>query len=361
MEFLINRDDLRDCKVVADTEPPEPAEGQALLEVDSFGLTANNVTYAVLGDGMSYWKFFPGPDGWGRMPVWGFSVVADANGTGLEDGQRIYGYMPPSSHMLVNPVRVDERGFNDGAPHRADLPSVYQGYRLTEGDEAYIEGKEAEQMLFWPLFYTSFMLDDFLADEDFFGAETIVVGSASSKTALIAAYMLAQREGTEVIALTSPGNREFVEGTGVYASTLGYDEIVELPRRRSVYVDMSGDGEVRAKVHEHLGDSLAHDCAVGASHWEQLGAGFGGSPGELPGPPPQVFFAPTRISKRIKDWGPAEVNERVVAAWKPFVEWSGGWLRVERREGADAVKETYLEVLDGRIKPADGHVISLDG
>ena len=118
---------------------------------DSFGLTANNVTYALLGDGMNYWKFFPGPEGWGRMPVWGFSVVADANGTDLEDGARIYGYMPPSSHMLVTPDRVDERGFVDAAPHRAELPSAYQGYRLTSGDEAYVEGKEAEQMLFWPL------------------------------------------------------------------------------------------------------------------------------------------------------------------------------------------------------------------
>lgn len=359
MEFLIKRDDLRECKVVTDGEPPEPGAGQALLEIDSFGLTANNVTYALLGDGMRYWNFFPGPDGWGRMPVWGFSVVADANGTGLEDGARIYGYMPPSSHMLVTPERIDERGFNDAAPHRAELPSAYQGYRLTDADEAYIEGKEAEQILFWPLFYTSFMVDDFLADEGFFGAETIVIGSASSKTALIAAYMLAQRDGIEVIGLTSPGNVEFVGGTGAYASTFAYDAVDDLPDGKAVYVDMSGDGEVRRAVHERYGDSLLHDCAVGASHWDQLGSGLGADPGDLAGPAPQVFFAPTRIKKRGKDWGAAEMNERVVAAWIPFVEWSGKWLEVERGEGFDAVKETYEALLDGKVKAAAGHVISL--
>ena len=123
MEFLVKRDDLHECRVDSDGEPPELEAGQALLEVDSFGLTANNITYAVLGDAMKYWKFFPGPDGWGRMPVWGFATVADPGGTELPAGARIYGYLPPSSHLVVTPERVDERGFNDGlaAPRRAAL------------------------------------------------------------------------------------------------------------------------------------------------------------------------------------------------------------------------------------------------
>ncbi len=355
MDFLVKRDDLHECRV-AESEAPEIEEGQALLEVDCFGLTSNNITYAVFGDAMNYWDFFPAPDGWGRVPMWGFAAVADPGDTELEREARVYGYLPPSSHLAVTPDRVDERGFRDGAPHRAELPSAYQGYRRVDADPAYDPEREDEQMLFWPLFYTSFMIDDFLADEDFFGAKTMVLASASSKTALIAAYLLAQREDIEVIGLTSPANVGFVESLGVYDSAVAYDEVEGLARDPAVYVDMSGDGAVRSTVHAHYGDSLAHSAMVGMSHWDRMAAGPGG---ELPGPKPRFFFAPDRITKRSADWGAAGIDQRVTDAWKPFVEWSRGWLEVRRGTGPDALRDAYLEVLGGNVEPKAGHVIHL--
>ena len=65
MDFLVNRADLHECRV-DELEIGELEPGHALLQVDTFGLTTNNITYAVFGDGMSYWDFFPAPDGWGR-------------------------------------------------------------------------------------------------------------------------------------------------------------------------------------------------------------------------------------------------------------------------------------------------------
>ena len=116
------------------------------------------------------------------------------------------------------PSRIDEKGFFDAAAHRANLPSAYQGYRDVETDPVYSADREAEHILFFPLFFTSFLIDDFLADENFFGADTIVISSASSKTAIIAAYLLAQRHGVDVVGLTSAPNREFVEGLDIYDS-----------------------------------------------------------------------------------------------------------------------------------------------
>src|SRR3954454_21177991 len=112
MDFLVKRDDLRDCRL-ADLNglPLEPR--QALLRVDSFGLTTNNITYAVFGDAMSYWDFFPAAEGWGRVPVWGFAEVENAGGTGLTQGGRIFGYLPPSSRAVVTPQHIDDRGFVD--------------------------------------------------------------------------------------------------------------------------------------------------------------------------------------------------------------------------------------------------------
>ena len=353
MEFLVKRDDLHACRF-DDGATPEAGEGEALLRVDRFGLTANNITYAVFGEAMNYWDFFPAPEGLGHLPVWGFAEVAKSGVAELEQGTRLYGYLPLASHLVVRPERVNERGFTDAAPHRAPLPSAYQGYRRTDADPLYHRDREDEQILFWPLFYTSFMVDDLLADRDFFGAETIVLSSASSKTALIAAYLLAQREGTELIGLTSAGNAEFVEGLGVYDAVLPYEEIGSLPGERAVYADFSGDGDIRMQVHEHYGDRLVHSLMVGMTHWDRMGQS-----GDLPGPKPRLFFAPDQIRKRGADWGTAKLDAKVTEAWAPFAEWSGGWLQVERISGEDEIKRVYLELLEGKVDPKVGHVVEL--
>ena len=84
----------------------------------------------------------------------------------------------------VNQAIRGGRGFVDASPHRAELPSPYNSYLRVDSDQSYDPAHEAEMMLFRPLFFTSFVNDDFLADSDFFGAGTIVLSSASSKTAI---------------------------------------------------------------------------------------------------------------------------------------------------------------------------------
>ncbi len=354
MDFLVRRDDPRECRLAElDVGPPDP--GQAIVRVDSFGLTANNITYAMFGEAMSYWDFFPARDGWGRVPVWGFGEVREAGETGLHDKARIFGYLPPSSGFAVTPRDAGEGGFVDAAPHRAHLPAAYNRYSLVEAMAVYDPRREAELMLLWPLFYTSFLLDDFLASEDLFGATTVVVSSASSKTALGAAFRLAQRRDIEVVGLTSAERVEFVLGTRAYDRVLSYDEVRSLAKEPTVYVDMSGDAAVRAAVHEHLGERLRHDAAVGATHVDRLAPGGASA---LPGPRPQFFFAPDQARRRTAEWGAEGLDARFAGAWEPFLEWAGGWLEIERRAGGEAVKATYLELLGGRADPAAGFALS---
>ena len=355
MDFQVRRDDLHACRVV-DGAAPALDPSQALLEVDAFGLTTNNITYAVFGEAMSYWDFFPAEDGWGRVPVWGFANVAAAGDTNLQAGSRVFGYFPPSSELVVQPERIDSRGFVDASPHRASLPSAYNSYALVDGLPLYEERFEAQQMLLWPLFFTSFLIDDFLGGEGLFGAGTAVVSSASSKTALSAAFLLARRDGVEVVGLTSPGRVEFVEGLDVYHRVVAYPDVASLPATPTVYVDIAGDAQLRAAIHGHFGDELRHSAVVGATHWEAP-AEESGDP--LPGPQPQFFFAPDHVRRRSSDWGREELDRRVADAWQPFVEWASGWLQVRRGEGPEAVEAAYLELLDGRTDPSVGHVLSL--
>ncbi|RUP06069.1 MAG: DUF2855 family protein [Mycobacterium sp.] len=355
MDFEILRKDLHQTRFVSDAAP-SPADGEALLRVESFGLTSNNITYAVFGEAMRYWDFFPASDpDWGKLNVWGYAHVEQSRHPDLAPGIRVYGYLPCASHLLIVPDRINEKGFIDAAPHRLPLPSAYQSYRDVTTDPVYAANREAEHILFFPLFFTSFLIDDFVADEGFFGADTIVISSASSKTAIIAAYLLAKRDGINVVGLTSAGNRAFVEGLDVYGSVQLYDNISELPGDRAVYIDISGDGAVRAGVHARYGDRLAHSSAVGMTHWTQMTQGSG----DLAGPKPVFFFAPDRIKKRGADWGTAKLDQNVADSWAPFADWASKWLRVERISTEDEIQRGYLDLLDGKVDPAAGTIVDL--
>lgn len=353
-DFLVKRDDLRECRIV-ESVAPELEPGQALLRVETFGMTSNNVTYAVFGEAMSYWDFFPTEKGWGRLPVWGFATVEGSEAEGVEPGTRLYGYLPSSSHLVVRPVSVSEAGFVDGSPHRAALPSAYHRYLATESDRLYRADTEEIQMLLHPLFFTSFLVDDQLADEDLTTRGPVVISSASSKTAIAAAFLLAQRQGVELVGLTSPRSVPFVEGLGIYGRVVGYDAIESLERGPATFVDFSGDEQVRLAVHSHFGGELIHSMAVGFTHWEGSATGDA----ELPGPSPTFFFAPTRIAKRAEDWGRTGLKTRVADGWHPFCAWVGDWLEVIPGEGFEAVRSAYLDVLEGGVDPKAAHVLSL--
>jgi hypothetical protein len=353
-DFLVRRDNLRESRIAA-AETPNVAPGQALLRVERFGLTANNITYAVFGEAMSYWDFFPAEPGWGRVPMWGFAEVEQSETDGVDPGTRLYGYLPPSSHLLLTPTHAGPEGFSDGSAHRAALPSAYHRYLASAADPFYRDQTEELQMLLRPLFFTSFLIDDQLADDGLTARGPVVISSASSKTAIGAAFLLAQREGVEVIGLTSARSAEFVDGLGIYQRVVRYDELDTLEPAAATFVDIAGDTKLRTAIHEHYRENLLHSMAVGVTHWED----FANAAAPMPGPRPVFFFAPDRVKKRSEDWGPARLQDRVAGAWHPFCEWAGGWLEVSRGEGFEAVQSTYLDVLEGRVAPTVAHVLAL--
>ena len=154
------------------------------------------MTYAALGEVMSYWRFFPAPDGWGRFPVWGFARVVGSGHPDLSEGDRFYGYLPPSTHVVLDRGRGRGHGFTEGSPHRADLPAVYNAYARARPDGAG-SPDEDRQTLFRPLFATSFLIDDLLDDRGLLQDSTVVLSSASSKTALGTAFLLSRRGQAE--------------------------------------------------------------------------------------------------------------------------------------------------------------------
>jgi hypothetical protein len=355
-DLEVRRDDLHELRFEA-SPARELVDGEARLRVDRFAFTSNNVTYAVFGEAMKYWDFFPASaPGWGRVPVWGFADVVESTVGGVAEGQRVYGYLPMSTELVVQPARVDERGFVDASDHRRAMASAYSSYASVAADPVYDAGHEVTQMLLRPLLYTAFLLDDFLSDNGHFGAATVVLSSASSKTASGTAFFLAERGDVEVVGLTSPGNVAFAESLGVYGRVVPYGEVSSLDAGPAVFVDIAGDAAVRDAVHRHYGEGLVFSSAVGGTHWTAPPAA---GAGPLPGAAPSFFFAPEQGRKRAEEWGAATLDEAFAASWRRAVAWSDGWLEVRESRGEDAVRAAYLEVLDGGSPPSVGHVLSL--
>ena len=63
------------------------------------------------------------------IPVWGFADVVESKADGIPVGDRIYGYFPPTQHLQMNPIKVQEQRFFEGAEHRSTLPMGYNLYR----------------------------------------------------------------------------------------------------------------------------------------------------------------------------------------------------------------------------------------
>ena len=365
VDFLIREQDFSELRARPGVAPPLAA-GQVRVAVDLFSLSANNITYAAFGDAGSYWRFFPsGEAGWGIVPVWGFATVTESTHDGVAVGERLYGFWPMASHAVMTPGRVSPLRLVDATPHRTELPAAYNAYFRCAADPQYTPDSEAVQAVLRPLFITSWLVADFLIDNDCFGAlwegqATVLLSSASSKTAYGTAFCLAQQPNVRVVGLTSPRNRAFCQRLGCYDEVLAYDELAALPPDLPlVYVDFTGDAAVTRAVHEHL-QGLRHSLSVGYTRLDRPSTL---SVAPLPGPPVTVFFAPAQIKKRTKEWGHEAFTQRMADVWHAFRQQVGAppqpWLSIQEHRGADAVAQIWGQLLAGQARPDDGHVVRL--
>jgi len=357
VDFLVRRDDLATTELREDVCKPL-IHGQIRLTIDRFALTANNISYAQAGDTLKYWTFFPAPDGFGSIPVWGFATVIESEIHEVAIGETIWGYYPMSTHVVLEPKGINSRGFIDGASHRQERHTIYNQYNRCQADAWHVDGQEDVEALLRPLFGTSWLVEDFLADQNFLEADTVLLSSASSKTAYATAVQLQHRAGIKVVGITSAANLEFCQSLGCYHQVLTYEQLHKIPEdTQCVYIDFAGNAKIRSEIHMRF-KNLKYDCAVGVTHVDKQGSGKG-----LPGPRATFFFAPAQVAKRSSEWGGSVLMERIVADWKSFIQKVGNqhssWLSVETHCGPKAVSEIYSKVLSGKVHPQEGHMVSL--
>lgn len=361
----IDRDDVTQAGLVSNPSAPL-APGQIRAHLDSYAMTANNITYAVFGkpaglfgNDQGYWDFFAERGEPGRLPVWGFATVTESAAEGIAPGDRFYGYYPMASDAVLTADKIGPGGFTDVTPRRTTLPPIYNTYQRIEALHDYRAADHDYWPVFRPLFLTGWLIADQFEDEGDYGAEHILIASASSKTAIGLGFSIAQRQeqGTrhrpQTIGLTSKANVADLDAQHIYDRVIAYDDIMTLNAATpSALVDMAGNGAVTRAVHSHFGNNLKASIIVGKSHWDS-------DAGEaaLPGPERQGFFAPGRSQKRIADWGGPAFGQKIAEAWLGFMDVAPRLARIDKRSGGEAALAAYREMLEGRADPKAGIVV----
>jgi hypothetical protein len=202
---------------------------------------------------------------------------------------------------------------------------------------------------------TGFVIADFLQDNDWFNAQQVVIGSVSSKTGYgLANFIKANGFTGKVVGLTSQHNKSFVDELGCCDQVLTYDEVENLDNIPTAYVDMSGNGPTRSRLHHHLGDNMKTSQSVGATHWdtEQVKE-------SLPGSQPVFFFTPAQVDKRNAEWGPGVLMQKGYAASAGLAMQLKAQLKMEYHQGADACTAIWQDMLDNKITGQQGILVSL--
>jgi len=356
-EFQTNKNDLTQSRLI-ETPTSTLNEGEVLVKIDRFAFTANNITYAVAGDLLRYWQFFP-PNGneaekWGIIPVWGFADVVTSNSSELAVGERLFGYFPPANELVMTPSKITNTNFIEASAHRADLPAGYNMYRRVNNEPGYDRANDNERMLLFVLHLTSFCLHDMLESNNWFSAEQIVIISASSKTSTGLAYGLADDESApQVIGLTSERNLDFVESIDTYDNVLSYKNVDQIDSSKAtVIIDMSGNSDVLSRLHTHLGNNMRYTSNVGITHWDESRQVDG-----IIQQRSHQFFAPSHIQQRMKDWGPDEFGRRSISYVMNSSAKSRAWLKVKELDGVGGLANIYKDVCDGKIAADEGLII----
>jgi NADPH:quinone reductase-like Zn-dependent oxidoreductase len=355
-ELWVDRKNLRNTRIVS-SALPSLGEGEVLVAIDQFAVTSNNVSYAITGDTIGYWGYYPAEGNWGKVPVWGCANVIQSSCEDVPVGDRLFGFFPMASHAVLCPGRIREEQFVDVAEHRQALPALYNGYRRVRAEPEFLQAMEVERCLLFPLFVTSWLIYDYLLDNDFFGAKQVLIGSVSSKTGFALAEMLHDdpKLAQRIIGLTSPANVAFVERLGccdevvIYGEEAGID--AELP---AAYVDMSGDARLTAALHHLLGENMVVSTMVGATHWEQRGDN-----GDLPGAKPTFFFAPAQIGKRDGEWGPGVAMMKAMTASANVARKVQDEMSVEWTRDTQGLASLWVDLLDNKVPPNRGLMVSL--
>ncbi|KAI0346376.1 hypothetical protein BDW22DRAFT_1323844 [Trametopsis cervina] len=382
--------------LVSHKMPPVP-ENHVLIEVDRFGFSANNVTYQALGEAphFRYFEFHnPPSDGvvspasHGLVPVWGFGTIVKSTVPSLLVGERVYGYFAPTRYLLlpVSLSEVNKYNFLIPRPHLPPDRRPYNTVRRCTTDPEYDPSPISEDlmMLYRPLFWTAFWCEDWLQASKYRGASSILMSSASSKTAFCLAYLVKKRNqnGTvmKVVGLTSNRNLTFTKNLGLYDEVLDYESLetaksLQDTSEKWVYIDVAGNDVLNERVQRHFAaqSNLMAGIQLGLTNLSPSAPSaatthFSTNTALVdPAGPVQLcgqlkleqFFMPEWLVVRRSQMTVLELIAMQAQAWKDLMEDGKDWVKIERLYGGAAIVDAYRRVATNGTDAASGMIWSL--
>ncbi len=384
------RDDIKETVVLRDELPPLE-QSEIRLRVDKIGLSANNLFYAQMGEApfLKFFAVYPLGDSnkhLANVPAWGVATVTESRNPEFSAGDRFRGFLHMTNVVQMKARRTPE-GFTAYGGDRDKINPAYNGFLTVDPDgHSPIRGsgqKADLAMASAPGAGSGFIMAELLRMNDFYGANSVVLSSASSKLSLATALLLRKErdEGRleKIVGYTAETNADFVRSTELYDDVVTYD--AGLPgdeHLRHLLVDVAGD----AQIYKRSQAKFVKAFAVGGTHSDaesSVFTAFGPSGflkmiAEMMGPAfikkwaarnlrpkLEMFFAPSVIQDLLARWGREEMDARSDAALTAFVDAAvdGGWIKVSRSETPEAAQAAYRRIVEGRVPPSEAVILAL--
>jgi hypothetical protein len=383
------RKNKRETIVVEDTLPPL-VQGEIRLRIDKVGLTANNMFYALMGEApfLKFFSVYPVPrhDHLANVPAWGVATIIESANSEFRVGEQYRGFLHMANVVQMK-ARPSADGFTAYANGREKLNKAYNQFvRVEHTATSPFHGtsdKADLAMVAAPGALSGFLLCELLRLNAFYGGNSVVLTSASSKLSLAMAFLLREERSSGtlrcIIGLSSAKNIDFVRSTGLFDEVWLHEAERALePELRPVLIDVAGD----AAIYQRLKSQLAKAFAVGGTHTKAKSSTFSAfGPSALlklvssmvappavakwleqsVNPPLEMFFAPTVMSQLRERWGREKLAAKSDEALGAFVSAAleRGFIRIVRAEKLDAIQSQYRRIVEGKVPPSEAIVLSL--
>lgn len=254
----------------------------------------------------------------------------------------------PSSPVAAGAARLQLKLF--GLSANNIITRQWAMAPLDTGTSSHRRPVEREQVLFRPVFGAGWWLADFVHRGS---SHTVVMSSATSKSALVTARQLRRLGKQHLVGLTSAKNTSYLRDTALYHQMLSYDDVASVTTEgTAMYVDFLGRASLTSKVHEVIGDHLIRSVMFGATDWADKPGGVQPPKGVVKGPVPEFFFTPSYYVARL-----AEVPALRAAMQRDIQEFypsSRRFVTIHNRRGVDEIISCWMRLLSGDISPREG-------
>lgn len=210
-------------------------------------------------------------------------------------------------------------------------------------------------------------MEDHLNETNYKNLRTVLISSASSKTAFIVAYRIQKRVeasngklNLKIVGLTSRSNLTFTRNLGFYNQVFAYDEVKNIPMvsrmKDCLYIDVSGSQALNASITDSIKPELTISLgmtSVEGGNTDSIGGAKDNKEGR------ESFFMPEWLAVRLKQLGAKQLKEMQKAAWDQLMDDCSPWLNIETYRGRQDVLAAYKKTLKGGVPPDRGQMFSL--